>query len=366
MRRSLPAFAVAAVLVAGLAAPVRAGGTLTVLPWSAAFRYLGATSDDGISVRLFPAGTARLRGRGTWAVGAEVHSDGQPLGVTVDGSKLPAVTLSDCGCWQTVGLASGLSSPGHSVRVRNLARDDPVWIRRWTADAGAEFVKTVVPQPSLAQTVPANGNLVFWISRTTAVEFDVLGNGATFRVVFDDRFQSPTFTIPESGVTQTATVDWGTTPGTHRVAVRNGGTPLVLQAVRLSQAAGAGTPTLLTPAAATAQPLLTVYGDSITDGQLGVGLLGDSDGYADRLASLRGMRVWNEAAGYAGAVCYGKNHLSQVTASNPDAVIVAFGVVDMAPGPDRDGCDPTLDEYASAMREILSKLQAALPDVPIY
>jgi len=41
-------------------------------------------------------------------------------------------------------------------------------------------------------------------------------------------------------------------------------------------------------------------------------------------------------------------------------------VVDMAPGPDRDGCDPTLDEYASAMREILSTIQQALPDVPIY
>ncbi len=78
------------------------------------------------------------------------------------------------------------------------------------------------------------------------------------------------------------------------------------------------------------------------------------------------MRVWNEAAGYAGAVCYGKNHLSQVTASNPDAVIVAFGVVDMAPGPDRDGCDPTLDEFAAAMDYILSNLESGLPGVPIY
>ena len=115
-----------------------------------------------------------------------------------------------------------------------------------------------------------------------------------------------------------------------------------------------------------ATPLLGTFGDSIVGGIKTLGRVRDSDGFADRLAALRGWRVTHRGLGGASAGCWGKTYFNRIVNAHPDVVIVAFGMNDMIPGVDYYGCDDTLQQFKTGMDTILTGIAAGLPGVPVF
>jgi lysophospholipase L1-like esterase len=163
-----------------------------------------------------------------------------------------------------------------------------------------------------------------------------------------------------------STIAWGLTRGLTRVTLSALQGALDLRSVYLHQALGGARPVIVPTTEAVALPLLTVWGNSITSGDKTLGLARNSDGWVDRLATARGLRVSNKAVGGSSASCYGRGKVEQVIATDPDLVIVAYGTNDMLPGPDFFGCDATMETFREAMDAMLTELEQGLPGVPLY
>jgi hypothetical protein len=161
-------------------------------------------------------------------------------------------------------------------------------------------------------------------------------------------------------------IAWGLAGGLEKVTIDVTSGSLDLRDVVMFQAPRRGTPRVVPDDVAARGELLAVYGDAIGAGQSSLGPLKDSDGFADRLAQLRGWRLTNPSAVGASASCYGTDHVGDVINARPNTIILAFGSSDMIPGPDPQGCNPTIDQFGTAIDSILGQITSRLPGVPVF
>jgi GDSL-like Lipase/Acylhydrolase family len=360
---------------------------VAVSPLTAAFTYLGADADRTAGVRLWPQGTATFGVAGSPTVSFDVTTtEEEPVSfaVSVDGEPQVSHTV---GCSCRVEVASGLSSPPHSIVVTNTSTPGlnsdggpigAIRIRSWLAETPRAFRRTrlAVPSPRVLQS---GETMTLWMRNATTMQLRWAANGARLWVRLDDEFFNPLeVSAGGSGRVRTTMVAWGMSPGVRSVSVTVVSGTLDLRGVVLSRPAHGGKPELLGDTPPPDVPTMALYGDSIVGGQGSVG----GDGFGQRLATALGMRISNQAVAGSSAGpprghrppaapafdlgCYGRQRVGNVVATDPDAVVLAYGTNNMLPGPDYWGCDSDLADFRSAIESILSQLDEGLPGVPVY
>jgi hypothetical protein len=204
------------------------------------------------------------------------------------------------------------------------------------------------PSASAAATpfrrVLAEGGSTSFYVDGPRVQVDLVANGATLFASVNRKSQGKVLTLPDTGDVVRVTLAWGLPAGPQRITLtaREGSLDIrrwVIPGGRM---------------VAGELPLLAVYGDSIALGMTAGGTSGFTGGWADAVAPMVGHRVTNLSAGFTSAACYGKTFVGALLATDPDAVIVAFGVNDMITGPNGWGCTTDLDGFIAAMGEILA------------
>ncbi len=331
---------------------------------SAAFTYTGAWNGAPFGVYLAPGGTASVRIRNTPTLQVKVWATGQTFSVSIDGGPATSYTASACKCFETMGIASGLTSFPHAVVLTNQNVAAPFPIRSWIAAGGGLFAQYFWSYPGPGD-IAKGKQYTFFVQNTSAVSLRYTAAGASFRVNLDDRWAGYSFTTPSGGTTRRLTVAWGLTPGLEKITLTVTNGTLSLQAIEALQAAGKGKALVVAPSDAKVNPLLAVYGDSLAAGQRTLGPDNRTDGYSNRLVSILRMRLLNRGVGAAGAKCFGVAHVNSVIGSNPDVVVVHYGLVDMVGQPYTDCDPPTIEEFETAMGQMLDAFQAGLPDARI-
>ncbi len=344
----------------------RRAATLTLGSSAAAFSYLGAWSAPPLDVRLAPEGTASFHVRRTGQAAMTVLSNGASFEATVDGTTSPKVSLPDCGCWRTITVAGGLGPGQHAITVTNIDPTRSFPIRSWQVDAQGSFLQFYWSHPELATVLPQNHSTTFTVRNTASISIGYLANGVRVRVGIDDQYLAYVFTGPTGGAVAHRVIGWGLTSGFEKVTLTATHGTLDLRTVSLLQAAGRGIPSVVNGATIGATPLLGVFADSIGSGLRTLGPVRDSDGFAERLAAIRGWRVTQRGLGGASAGCWGTTYANRIVNAHPDVVIVAFGTNDMIPGADFYGCDDTLAQFRSAVESILGTVGSGLPGVPVF
>jgi lysophospholipase L1-like esterase len=347
-------------------------------------------------VQVMPTGTVSFLVRNTPDVYVLAYGNDAAYSVSVDGGVAIARATSACACWEQDVVATSLSSASHQVLLTNTS---PVGldgsglptggldVQGWYVDQGGLLSQTVRTFPSSSTSityssvtfvndplaasgtlalVPAGATASFWIANTSLLQLMYLENGASFTTSQNDKVLQYQVKEPNSGVYRRVTsVDWGLQPGLTKVALTVTTGTLALDRLQLWQRGDVGDPSLVPSSAATQSPLLTAWGDSITAGQASLGPTSMSDGYADRVATAMGDRLSDVAYPAKGAVCWGQYHVADVVQTNPNLVVVAWGVNDaLGAGPSCPRASPS--DFSAAMDSIVSQLQQALPAVPIY
>jgi lysophospholipase L1-like esterase len=340
---------------------------------NASVRYNGASFVDfGVSIAPFGAVSVRVSTTSTARMTA--YGKGQAFQINVDGVRTGSGKLRDCGCLTTVTVASHLSDAVHLITVTNVA-PRPLVFTRWTIDAGGSFRRTAVEVDTVHGTLTPGTPMSFYVRGAAAVYLNHPPSEATLQVIIDDRPQgyairaqggprpAPTGAAGTAGRTLIA---WGLADGLTKITVIAESGSVQVTGVTLTQFPGVGLPGVIPDELAARAPLLAVFGDSIGDGERTLGFAKDADGFGAQLAALRGWRLAELSRAGASGTCYGPEDVSSVVAARPDAVIVAFGANDMAPGPDIQGCDPSVDEFRQAMQRVLASLRSGLPDAAIF
>jgi hypothetical protein len=340
---------------------------------NASVTYTGAWSAAGFGIALAPQGTASAWISGTTTLSMKVYANGQSYraidGVGPD-AKATTGKLRKCGCLVDVTVERGLSTDPHIVTIRNMATRLQLIIKGWTIDAGGSFRRTAVLDASLKGTVTPASPLSFYVQQTSLVAVDYVPSGAILDIHVDDRpdgYRVVTHAAVGSGIALSrAVISWGLAGGLHKLTIDVSSGSLSLRDVVMFQAPRKGTPRVVPDDLAARGEILGVYGDAIGAGQSSLGPLKDSDGFPDRLAALRGWRLTDPSSVDSSASCYGVDHVGDVIAPRPNTIILAFGSSDMIPGPDALGCDPTMDQFGSAIDSILGQIQTRLPGVPLF
>jgi len=331
-----------------------------------AFTYLGAWGAAWLGVQLAPQGTATFRVRQTSWLKMTVWASGRSFTTTVDGSTLSPTMLPTCECFKTVLVANGLASTQHLVTVSNTDPNRSFGIRTWLAEPAGKFMQYYWAQPSLVRVVKEGSSTSFTVRNAASVAIGYVANGVKVRVAINDRYLAFVFTGPTSGGIAHQVIAWGLTPGLEKITLTAVQGTLDIRSGSLLQAAGRGTPSIVDNTTLASTPLLGVYGDSIPSGLRTLGMVRDSDGFADRLAALRGWRVSHRGLGGASAGCWGKTYVNRIISIHPDIVMVGFGTNDMLPGVDYFGCDDDIDQFKAGIDSILAQLATGLPGVPVY
>ena len=206
----------------------------------------------------------------------------------------------------------------------------------------------------------------FYMQSTGAVRFATVANGAVFEVTDNDKLMR-TFTLANTGAYRHYRwIDWGVPTGIHRMDISVISGSLRLDLIRLTVGPDLGSPTLVDAASYENRDSMVGYGDSLALGHSAMGPDGSSDGFIDRLADARNVRLSNLAIGGWSAVCEGKlpANLDRVVARNPDRIIITLGGNDMT----KPKCQPiaTESQFRTALRTIITTLQARLPGTAVY
>ena len=251
-----------------------------------------------------------------------------------------------------VVLVAAFARPASALTGRAFAATDPRI--RYSSS-------TVVddPQSSTGKVVvvPTNATMTFWTRGTSQVHLIDVANGAGLSIGLDDRATRFSMRLPVTGEHRhRALIQWGMARGTDKVTVTVTSGALALEGVWLAGGGGI-VPGLMEPSTAAALPLVSVFGDSIADGQYTGGPVRNSTGWADVLTRLRRVAVTNQSMPGAAATCWGRRHVADVVARHPDAVVVAIGVNDLA----RYGCDSSLASFTDALGAIIDGLRSGLP-----
>jgi GDSL-like Lipase/Acylhydrolase family len=307
----------------------------------------------------------------TTTLGMRAYGNGQSFRVVVGVGQAAKVTSGKtrrCTCLTDVSLVNNLDMSPHIVKIVNLS-SLPLVIQRWTTDQGGVLIRRGAEDTSVNGIVTPGTPLSFYVQKTSLVAIDYLPTGAELDVYLDDRQQGYHLVLPSrqsGGALSRAVVAWGLAAGLEKITIDVVSGSLDLRGIALFQAPGAASPSLVPTDIADVAELLAVYGDAIADGQTSLGFLRDSDGFANRLASLRGWRLSDPSSSSGSASCFGVKNVRNVIATRPNRVIVAFGTNDLLPGPDAQGCAATLKQFGAAMDSILSQLRQGLPGIPIY
>jgi uncharacterized repeat protein (TIGR01451 family) len=384
-----------------LAGPARAAALTTFDNASGAFVYTKASSAKCSTclysatrseVKIMPGGTATFQVAGTANVTVRVWGASRTYSVSVDGGGPTSYSTNGCVCWETDPVASGLSLTTHSIvatdtspALLNPYPTNDLDIQAWFVDWGGlalqswryykstsslityssvTFVQDPNTQSGTLAMVPAGSAVSFWLQNTANFQLEVVDNGAVLSVAQSNKLNTWSVTLANTGRYKAYHVaDWGLPPGLLRVSVTVTSGTLALDQVALSQTATLGAGTLVSVLTAAGSPLIGAYGDSITVGSFSLGPSGTSSGFADQLASLRGLRLSDQAYSGTAAWCYGQYHASSLAPYYPGRIIVAYGVNDLTGA---WGCKPSLDQFRSAIDAIITKAQASMPGVPIY
>jgi hypothetical protein len=256
-----------------------------------------------------------------------------------------------------VVLVATFARPASALTGRAVAATDPRI--RYSSS-------TVVDDPQSAAgklvVVPTGSTATFWATGTNQVHLVDLANGAGLSISLDDRATAFSMRLPATGEHGHRTlIQWGMAGGTDKVTVRVTSGALALERVWL-YGGGSRAPGLMDPSSANALPLVSVFGDSIADGQYTGGPVRNSTGWADVLTRLRRVAVTNQSMPGATATCWGRGHVGDVVAHHPDAVVVAFGINDLGgtaatrrsrrsptrSTPSSTGCDPGSPAHGSS------------------
>jgi len=299
------------------------------------------------------------------------YGNGQSFRVQVGVGHTAKVTngqIRRCACLTDASLVNYLDKSPHIVKVVNLS-SLPLVIRSWTIDQSAVLLRRATEDRSMDGTVASSEALSFYVQNTSFVAIDYVPTGAELLVHLDDRQQGYRLVLPSGqsgGGMYRAAVAWGLASGLEKITIDVVSGSLDLHGIALFQAPGGAPPSLVPTEVADRAELLAVYGDAIADGQTSLGFLKDSDGFADRLVALRGWRLSDPSSVGGSTSCFGVKNVGSVIAARPNRVIVAFGTNDLLPGPDAEGCNPSIRQFGAAMDSILSQLRRGLPAVPIY
>jgi len=345
--------------------------------------------------QLMPLGTATFQARNSHDVWMSVLGRGRDYSVSVDGGTAKHYATTTCGCWEVDPIATGLSLATHRIVVKNKTKPelDPqtgptggMSIQAWWVDSGGvflqnsnaynsthaslvyssvTFVADAGAQSGTLAMVPTGSTITFYAENASAVQLELVENATTYSSWQNDKLTRYKTTLASTGkYRQFRFIDWGLPRGLTKLTVRVTSGTLKLDRVLLLQTSGLGPGTLVSPGDAQSVPELAGYGDSITMGNYTLGPTGSADGYADRLATLEGLRLADVALGGTSATCYGQTRVSTVVNTKPDAVVVAFGVNDVLG--DFYGCKPTMDQFHAAMESTVDQLQSRLPGIPVY
>jgi GDSL-like Lipase/Acylhydrolase family len=394
---------------------------------NAAIVYTGAWSAGAFGVTLAPKGSATLSVTRTTSLSMRAYARGQRLQVTVGifGGTSTTITLPECSCLTVAKLIGNLSRSPHIVTVKNLSTRSML-IQSWQIEDGARFGRTGAGDFSVRGTVTPDTPLSFYVQGASLLAIDYAPTGAVLKIAVNDREDGYMLTThpspgsagtpsqsaaatgasatpspsPSSGASSTpspspsaavssppypgesespspsstgtqgtlyrAVIAWGLPGGLEKVTISVVSGSLDLRDLVMFQAPYRGTPKFVPDDVASRAKLLAVYGDSVAEGQVSLGFLKDSDGFADRLAALRGWRLADLALRGASASCYGVANVDRVVAARPDIVIVAIGTDDMIQGPGLNACNSTVQAFGRAIGTIVSGIQEGLPGVPVY
>ncbi len=371
MRRLL--VSLAALALASTACSAEAGQPVASSFATASVTYTGAWSSAGFGVALAPQGAASAWVSGTRTLTVKVYANGQAYRV-IDGvgpdARISTGKLRVCGCLVDVMVERDLSTATHVITLRNLSARLPLIVKGWTIDPGGAFRRTAVLDASLRTTVTPNSPLSFYVQQASLLAIDYVPSGAVLDVHVNDRpdgYRVMTHSAVPSGIALSrAVIAWGLAGGLERITIDVTSGSLNLRDVVMFQAPRRGTPRVVPDDVAARGELLAVYGDAVGAGQSSLGPLKDADGFPDRLAQLRGWRLTNLSAIDSSASCYGVDHVADLINARPNTIILAFGASDMIPGPDSLGCNPTIDQFGSAMDSIIGQIQSRLPGVAIF
>jgi lysophospholipase L1-like esterase len=350
-------------------------------------------------VRIVSAGTASLRVKGTSTVLMSVRGEGQTYSVSVDEGPPSNRSTTSCDCWETDPVANGLSPEPHQVMLTNTTAPTMggLDVQAWLLDTGGSLPVattavdsddpaisyssvTFVDDPNSTSgrlaMVPFGQVVTVFVRNAGAAKIEYLANGTRIDVrQADKNFAGyelgpageggDTISLPNTGKERRyAPIEWGLQPGLVKISITVISGTLALDRILVTQQRLLGRPTVVGAGSVGGVPVLAAYGDSITVGLHTLGPTGTSDGFADRLAGRLGFILSDQATGGTAASYYGVDHVGDVIATEPDAVVVAYGVNDILG--DFFGCKPSLREFRRAMDRIVLDLQASLPGVPIY
>jgi hypothetical protein len=340
---------------------------------NAAIDYVGAWSVGGFGVALAPQGAAILWITKTTTLAMKAYGNGQGYRVVVGigpEAKATVGKVRKCSCLAEVTLLKGLNENTHIVTVINSSRSLQLVVHGWAVDIGGGFRRVGAGFADPQRTVTPGNPLSFYVRNTSMVLIDYVPTGAVLDIYLDDR-PDPYHLVTNStsssgGSLSRAVIAWGLHGGLEKLTINVVTGSLSLPDIALFEAPGKGSPSIVPESEAEGASLLMVYGDGIGEGLSSLGFNRDADGFADRLIQERGWRLSDHSSAGASASCFGVSNVDSVAAMHPDRVIVAFGTNDMIPGPDAQGCDPTLGRFRAAMHSILSRLRLSLPGVPIY
>lgn len=209
------------------------------------------------------------------------------------------------------------------------------------------------------KVLTAPGTATYWFQGATEVWMTYQATGASVRVRQNQKYFTYNLTLNGSGKVRIA---WGLPASLQRLAVEVAAGSLIIKQIQPRNPNG---PVKLLPPST--RPVLLLYGDSIGEGGLSGGPLNDSGGWADQLSGLTPYQTANRAVAGTTATCWGRywvNDPAAGPAAYPGAsrVVVAYGVNDK-----RDpNCGATLEQFQSALGEMVGKIRAAIPNAPLY
>jgi hypothetical protein len=369
LRRSLFLVIVVAGVAACTSAPTAPEARPVVAgPGGAAFSYLGAWSGGALGVQLAPSGAATALVRNTSAVSASIFGTGQSYEVRIDGNTASKAVIENCRCFKITALAKGLSPKPHVVTITNTSQSAVLILHAWFIDPHGRFWQRAVAAAPPATNLSAGQAVSFSVFQVATISIDTAPANVRFEVRIDDRPTGYPVTVTKdhpmvNGLARTM-IAWGLPPGIEKITIQVAAGRLAIRHLLLSAAPGKH-PIVLPDERASRSPLLAVFGDATADGRRTLGFAQDADGFADRIAAVKGWRLFVEAVPGASATCYGTDHVADVVAAHPSVVIVSFGADDMASG-SGPACPSSPRTYGEAIAAILDGLRAGLPGVPIY
>jgi lysophospholipase L1-like esterase len=336
---------------------------------ASAFTFKGASGAGALGVALAAGGTATAIVSNTKSVSALLFSTGQRYEVLIDGHKTATGATENCRCWKDVVLASGLTDGSHVVTLGNSGLPHII-VHSWTLDPGGSLRQRVALTDLPASSLAGGESVSFYVQGASSIVMYSKASSASFDVAINGRPDAHAFsTTGRTGSVRglvPTTIAWGMPRGLERITVTVRSGTLDIVHVALFHGSGATSLQVIPDEQAARSPELVVYGDSVADGEDSLGFDHNADGFADRLAALRGWRLSAIAIPGAAAPCFGVSNVTDVVNAHPDLVIVSFGGSDMAPGPGDPACKSSLTTYKSAMASIIDELKLGLPAVPIY